>query len=100
MLSIESKQKLKDLLLCFSEGEIAIEKLRQYLATIKEFEPYSAFKRIDRDQNGFITSKKLCTFLRENGYREFAKEDLSFLVRYFDQDGDMKLDYHEYYLTL
>ena len=58
MLSIETKQKLKDLFLCFAEGEIGIEKIRQILAAIKEFEPYSAFKRIDRESSGYITSKK------------------------------------------
>ncbi|MFS8159536.1 MAG: EF-hand domain-containing protein [Candidatus Roizmanbacteria bacterium] len=62
---------------------------------MKEFEPYSAFKRIDREESGFITAKKLNVYLREGGYREYSKDDLAFLVRYFDQDGDMKLDYHE-----
>jgi len=88
MLSIDTKHKLKNLFVCLAEGEIAMEKLRQMLASIKEFEPYSAFKRIDRENSGFITAKKLSGYLRENGYKEFSKDDLQFLVRYFDQDGD------------
>ena len=94
-LSIESKEKLKDLFLVLAEGEIQMEKQRQMLAVIKEFEPFAAFKRIDRSDSGFVTAKKLENFLRENGKYDFSKEDLSFLVKYFDQDKDLKLDYHE-----
>jgi Ca2+-binding EF-hand superfamily protein len=73
-----------------------MERLRQMLASIKDFEPYSAFRRIDREHSGFLTGKKLCQFVRENGFREFQKEDFSFLIKYFDQDGDQKLDYHDF----
>mmetsp|Transcript_7632 Transcript_7632/g.7010 ORF Transcript_7632/g.7010 Transcript_7632/m.7010 type:complete len:81 (+) Transcript_7632:56-298(+) len=80
MLNMESKLKFKDLLLCLADGEIAMEKQRQILAVIKEFEPYSAFKRIDRDNKGYITNKQLKTFLKENGYKEYSKDDLNFLI--------------------
>lgn len=43
MLSYDSKLKLKDILMCLGEEELAIEKLRQMLASIKDFEPYAAF---------------------------------------------------------
>lgn len=84
MISYDTKLKLKDLFVCLADEELGIEKLRQVLASIKEFEPYSAFKRIDRDDNGLLTSKKICQYLRENGYREINKEDISYMVRYFD----------------
>jgi len=95
MISYDTKLKIKEIFLCLAEEELAIEKLRQMLASIKDFEPYAAFKRIDRDDTGFVTSKKLCLFVKENGFRELNKEDLALLVKYFDQDGDMKLSYHE-----
>jgi hypothetical protein len=60
MISYDTKLKLKDLFVCLADEELGIEKLRQVLASIKEFEPYSAFKRIDRDDTGFLTSKKIC----------------------------------------
>jgi Ca2+-binding EF-hand superfamily protein len=91
MISYDTKLKLKDLFVCLADEELAIEKLRQVLASIKEFEPYAAFKRIDRDDTGLLTSKKICQYLRENGYRELNKEDISYTVRYFDQDNDRKL---------
>jgi hypothetical protein len=59
MISYDTKLRLKDLFVCYAEEELAIEKLRQVLSSIKEFEPYAAFKRIDRDDLGYITSKKI-----------------------------------------
>ena len=59
MISYDTKLKLKELFLCLAEEEIAMEKLRQILSSIKDFEPYAAFKRIDREGTGFITGKKL-----------------------------------------
>ena len=60
MISYDTKLKLKDLFVCLAEEELGIEKLRQVLASIKEFEPYAAFKRIDRDDTGLLTPKKIC----------------------------------------
>jgi hypothetical protein len=60
MISIDTKQKLKDIMLCLGEEELAIEKLRQMLSSIRDFEPYAAFKRIDRDNHGYLTCTKIC----------------------------------------
>jgi len=95
MINYETKLKLKDLFLCLSEEEVRIERLRQVLASIPEFEPYAAFKRIDRNSTGALTPKAICKYLRENGYRELDADDIVYMVRYFDQDEDMKLSFHE-----
>jgi tetratricopeptide (TPR) repeat protein len=50
---------LKKFLLTIKNGEHAIEQLRQKLAKQKRFEPHAAFQRIDRDQDGKITSVDL-----------------------------------------
>jgi len=65
------------------------------LASLNEFEPYVAFKRIDREGSGYITPIKLSKFLKENGYRELEKQDMTYLIRYFDQEGSLSLNYHE-----
>ncbi len=44
-----TKSKLGELMLTVAEEELAIERLRQIVSAIKEFEPYAAFTRIDRD---------------------------------------------------
>lgn len=87
---------MKALLIYSAEQEIAAEKLRQVLCSMQEFEPYTAFKRIDRANSGLIDKKALCQFQRENGFREFDPEDFLSTIRYFDLDGDMKLNYHDF----
>ena len=59
-----TKSKIGELLLTVAESELQIERLREQLAGFKEFEPYSVFTRIDRDNRGFITSRDICTFMR------------------------------------
>jgi hypothetical protein len=39
-LGFETQLKLRELLLAYSEGEMQVEKQRQSLAAIREFEPY------------------------------------------------------------
>lgn len=96
MFGYDSKLKLKELLLFYADQELAIEKMRQILAAIRDFEPYAAFKRIDRNNTGYIGTKEICQFERENGYREVSPEDFIFMVTYFDLDGDGKLNYHDF----
>lgn len=60
MFGYESKLKLKELLLYIADQELAIEKMRQILAAIRDFEPYAAFKRVDRNNTGFIGTKEIC----------------------------------------
>ena len=60
MQSIDTQHKFKEVLLCYGEEELAIEKLRQMLASIRDFEPYTSFKRIDRENLGCVTPKALC----------------------------------------
>lgn len=66
------------------------------MASIRDFEPYAAFKRIDRNGNSYIGTKEICQFERENGYREVSPEDFIFMVTYFDLDGDGKLNFHDF----
>lgn len=54
MFGYDSKLKLKELLVFIAEQELAIEKMRQMLASIRDFEPYQAFLRLDRNRSGFI----------------------------------------------
>jgi Ca2+-binding EF-hand superfamily protein len=70
--------------------------MRQILSSIKDFEPYAAFKRVDRNNEGVVGIKEICQFERENGFREVSPEDFIFFVRYFDLDGDDLLNYHDF----
>jgi hypothetical protein len=56
-MSCGTKSKLGELLLTVAEEELLIERQRQALATLREFEPYAVFTRIDRDRKEYITSR-------------------------------------------
>ena len=75
MFGHESKLKVKEVLVYYAEQEIAIERLRQILAAMRDFEPYTAFRRIDRYNTGFIDAVSITQFQRENGYRELEPDD-------------------------
>lgn len=66
------------------------------MAAMRDFEPYTAFKRIDRYNNGFVDSEALTHFQRENGFRELEPEDFTSLINYFDLDQDGRLNYHDF----
>jgi len=59
-----TKSKLGELLLCVAEEELLIERHRQALASLPEFEPYAAFTRIDRDRKDAIAARDLVSFIR------------------------------------
>ncbi len=63
-MSCGTKSKLGELLLTVAEEELLIERQRQALATLREFEPYSVFTRIDRDRKEYISSRDIVGFLR------------------------------------
>lgn len=78
-----------------AKGERSIEKQRQTLAALNKFEPHSAFQRIDRDQDGKISSMEVLKFLRENGVEEATEADTFYIVKYFDSNEDELLDYDD-----
>ena len=47
-----------------AEGEQTVEDQRSRLCSLMEFEPYSAFSRIDRENRGVITASDICIFLK------------------------------------
>ena len=63
-LSSQAKSKLGQLLLTVAEEELFIEKIRQQLSSIKEFECWAAFTRIDRDKKNFIMGKDIAIFIK------------------------------------
>jgi len=95
MLSYETRNKLADYLLAVSDGERQIEIVRQILAEQKDFEPYAAFKRIDRHRRGSIGTLEILNFLADNGVFYTENNVRAFIQRY-DQDGDERLCYNEF----
>lgn len=62
-LSATSKKRLSRLLLYIGDAEKEIENKRHNLCQSTLFEPYAAFKRIDRYENSYIIGLDILTFL-------------------------------------
>lgn len=62
------------------------------------FEPYSAFCRLDRDQDGYVQPLDFLNFLRENGSNNkvATEADCYYLVKFFDAEELGKLSYPEF----
>ena len=90
-------RRLADLLIAIGEYEKTLEVKRQYLAINENFEPYSAFCRIDRKSTGFITPRDILNFIRDNGLQKGLTEaDCYYLVKFFDSDVDGQLHYADF----
>lgn len=64
MLGIESQYKLRDFFVGIAEEELIVERQRQLLAKMSEFEPYAAFQRVNRKGDNRITALEIYSFLR------------------------------------
>jgi len=59
-------------------------------------EPYSVFQRIDRNQDGFVSSMEVLNFIRDNGIHTITEADCYYVVKFFDSDEDGKLNYPDF----
>ena len=93
---LEATRIFCDLILEMGRKEKKLEVIRQVLCEIPDFEPYTAFKRIDRFHKNYIDQSDLYVFLSDNrlDFSEVFIKD-SFLQHY-DLDNDGKLLYAEY----
>ena len=82
------KSAVADLMLTVAEEEQKIEMKRQALAKLPGFEPYSAFSRLDRLTNGFLTGREIQVFLREHGYDHLLEAECQYIVQYFDSNPE------------
>jgi Ca2+-binding EF-hand superfamily protein len=85
----------KSIFIAIADHELGIEKQRQYLARLEEFEPYATFIRLDRSNNGYLTATEIFKFLKDNGL-EASIEDCDYLISFFDSDEDGALNYTDY----
>ncbi|OMJ80663.1 hypothetical protein SteCoe_19042 [Stentor coeruleus] len=99
-LTIETEKKLADTIASIAEGEKEIEIARISLTENRDFEPFSAFKSLDRLGIGFISYMDLQDFLNRNRI-PFISQELSSLIKQYDSDSDGRLVLSEFHqLTL
>jgi len=78
-----------------ANAERQIERCRQQLAEELDFEPYTAFRRVDRGGNGYLSSYELTDFLRDNGIL-CTDADGYALLRLYDSNADGRLSYSDF----
>lgn len=66
MLGPSTKYKVYQMLSAIGENEEIVEEQRQQLARQHGFEPWAAFKRLDRAGWGKVSANDILTFLNEN----------------------------------
>ena len=62
----------------------------------ESFEPYAAFQRIDRSGKGYITSKDILNFAKENDIEEAKLTECTHLVKFFDSTLEGRLHYTDF----
>jgi len=95
MLSLETESRLSRALLKIADHELQIENLRVRLAEERDFEPYTTFKRIDRDGKGWISTSDLINFMDDNNIY-ISHADSLVLLKLYDFSGNGKIDYKEF----
>jgi len=96
MLSLELQSRLAHLLLQVADLERQVEITRQVLCELIDFEPYSAFRTIDRFSTGALTSRDIEEFLLSQGIPCSAFESSS-LVKQYDSNSDGRLSLPEFH---
>jgi hypothetical protein len=98
MATTEATKRLCTFLLILGKHEQNLESYRQTLCNIASFEPYAAFRRLDRRRNGFLSAEDIARFLRDNQV-DVAIADAAFYINANDNDQDGNLSYSEYSRT-
>jgi Ca2+-binding EF-hand superfamily protein len=96
MLGLETQYKLKEFLQTVAELELQVERQRQLLATLSDFEPFAAFQRVNRNGDDIVTGLEIYNFLRDNGVNHATLKEVQLIVKYFDLDNDGALKYPEF----
>jgi hypothetical protein len=64
MLGIDTQYKVKEFFQAIAEAELQVERQRQVLATLADFEPYAAFQRVNRNSDDIVTALEIYSFLK------------------------------------
>eukprot|EP01015_Nassula_variabilis_P015847 TRINITY_DN2381_c0_g1_i10.p1 TRINITY_DN2381_c0_g1~~TRINITY_DN2381_c0_g1_i10.p1 ORF type:complete len:143 (+),score=76.05 TRINITY_DN2381_c0_g1_i10:43-471(+) len=86
-LSPETEKNLMKVLRLVLNAEVEGEYLRQRLSKRRLFSVHEAFRAIDRNEKGFITSEQFRKLLEDYGIFTSTK-DIQHLMQRFDKDKD------------
>ena len=66
--------------MAMAEGEKAVDRYRETVAEIGEYEPWAAFKRLAAGNGESIGTADLMYFLEENGVKEVSMFELGAML--------------------
>ena len=95
-LNLECQDALVGFFKQAADQELAVEKCRQKLASLYDFEPFAAFTRIDADGDKAIYCLDIYNFLQDNDRKQFQIKDVQLLMQFYDLDGGGSLSYNEF----
>lgn len=96
MLSIETESKLAEIFLRISQAERSVEECRYYLSNSADFDPYSAFRGVDRLGIGSFSGTELLSLLDK--HRFFSSADEVYLaIKQYDSNLDGRLSIEEFF---
>ncbi|CAG9334623.1 unnamed protein product [Blepharisma stoltei] len=99
-LRVDTERRLAEFFSTAASGELEVENARIALSENRDFDPYSAFKVLDRFSNGYLNYIDIKTFL-ENNRIFVSSQEIDMLISQYDSDSDGRLvlsDFHQ--LTL
>lgn len=96
MLSLESQTRLAHLLMQIADLERQVEITRQVLCELIDFEPYSAFRALDRFSTGALTSRDIQDFLQSQGI-PCSDFESACIVKQYDANNDGRLSLPEFH---
>lgn len=91
----EASRVFCEVILEMGRKEKKLEVIRQVLCEIADFEPYSAFRRLDRNHKNYLDQSDIFLFLSENNLdfpENFIRDSI---LQHYDLDLDGKLLYAE-----
>ena len=94
-LSVETERRLVEFIYSIAEGEKEVEQARISLSENRDFEPFSAFRSLDKLGAGFISYLDLREFLDRNRIQNNNQEILA-LIKEYDADSDGRLVLEEF----
>lgn len=96
MLSLSTENKLAEIFLRISHSERQVEESRFYLSNNYDFDPYSAFKALDRLSIGSVSSAEVQSLLDK--HHIFCTNEEAYLaVRQYDSNLDGRLSIEEFF---
>ena len=91
----ESFKPICQIFFNLARSEKKVEIIKEMLCQWEDFEPYTAFKRLDRFNQNSLSSQCLMKFLNEHKIRYDEEIIQNTFIRHYDYDSNGQLSYSE-----